>query len=373
MQLIPDWAPNLHPMIIHFPIALISLAVLLDLGSLFFKAQNWLRPSALALYAFGALGALAAYFSGREAADSVDIPSQAYTALSEHADWGLYTLIFLSLYILIRLFLITKPFGASNGGNWLFWGLGAVGFLFVFQTAERGGRLVYEFGLGVSAVAVAPEAEIPSGFQPGVNGSWSWQASENAARDFLRNFTFPGGESEGLQFTTEEKTLVISAEKETSAYMLAAGPITDIELSAEVNLDDFNGRFLLIHHFTGRKSYDFFAVDGASARLGRIKDGKRVIMEEADAAAKGWVALKAVGSKGHFRGYVAGKLVNHGHGADLAAGRAGIFFSGNGKIRLRFVQAKALSEAPVMMNMNTGGDHEKENEKEESDGHGHDH
>ncbi len=374
MQLIPDWAPNLHPMIIHFPIALISLAVLLDLGSLFIKTQSWLRPSALALYTFGTLGALAAYFSGREAADSVDIPSQAYTAVSEHADWGLYTLIFLSLYILIRLFLIKKPFGASNGGNWLFLVLGAIGFFFVFQTAERGGRLVFEFGLGVSAVTAAPEVDIPSGFQPGVNGSWSWQASENAAQDFLKNFTFPGGESAGLRFATEEKSLVISADKDTSAYILAGGPLTDIELSVRVNLDEFNGRFLLLHHYRSSADYDFFAVDGAAARLGRVDEGALVFFDEADTAVKGWTTIKAVGSKGHFRGYVGDKLVNHGHGNEMPAGRAGIFFMGSGKILLQSVQAKALSEAPAMMNMNMGGDHKDGNEKkEESDGHSHSH
>ncbi len=374
MQLIPDWAPNLHPMIVHFPIALISLAVLLDLGRLFLKKQTWLRPSALALYTFGTLGTLAAYFSGREAADSVDIPSLAFTAVSEHADWGLYTLIFLSLYMVIRLFLIKKPFGTSNAGSLLFFILGAVGFFFVFQTAERGGRLVFEFGMGVSSAALAPEADIPSGFQSGVNGSWSWQASENAARDFLKNYTFPGGESEGLEFTTEEKTLVISAEKEIPVFMLAAGPISDIELIAEVNLDEFNGRFLLVHHFTGRAKYDFFAVDGSSARLGRVEEGELTFMDETDATLRGWTSLKAVGSKGHFRRYVGDKLVSHGHGNELPAGRAGLFFMGSGKIRLRSVQARALSEAPAMMNMPMGGEHKDGNEeKKESDGHGHNH
>ncbi len=373
MQLIPDWAPNLHPMIIHFPIALVSLAVLLDLGSLFLKSQSWLRPSALSLYTFGALGALAAYFSGREAADSVNIPSQAYTAISEHADWGLYTLIFLSLYILIRLLLIKKPFANSAGGNGLFFILGAIGFFFVFQTGERGGRLVFEFGLGVKAAAPAPRADIPSGFQPGVNGSWSWQASENAAADFLKNFTFPEGESEALTFTAEENTLVISVDKDTSAYILAGGPLTDIELSVRVNLDEFNGRFLLLHHFRSTGDYDFFAVDGDGSRLGRVNEGALVFFDESDSPVKGWSTLKAVGSKGHFRGYIGDKLVNHGHGSEMAPGKAGIFFMGSGKIRIQSVQAQALSEAPAMMNMNMGGGKGESGKKKESDGHSHSH
>lgn len=34
MNLVPEWAPNVHPLIVHFPIALLFAAVLVDAAAL---------------------------------------------------------------------------------------------------------------------------------------------------------------------------------------------------------------------------------------------------------------------------------------------------------------------------------------------------
>ena len=31
LQILPEWAPNIHPMLVHFPIGLLVIAVLMDL------------------------------------------------------------------------------------------------------------------------------------------------------------------------------------------------------------------------------------------------------------------------------------------------------------------------------------------------------
>ena len=30
MSLIPDWAPNIHPLLVHFPLVLLLVAILVD-------------------------------------------------------------------------------------------------------------------------------------------------------------------------------------------------------------------------------------------------------------------------------------------------------------------------------------------------------
>ena len=64
MELIPDWAPNIHPMIVHFPIALILAAIGTDLLALAIRRWDWLRPATVALYVVGGASAVFTYFTG---------------------------------------------------------------------------------------------------------------------------------------------------------------------------------------------------------------------------------------------------------------------------------------------------------------------
>ena len=116
MQILPDWIPNIHPIIVHFPIAVLLIAVLVDFFSLIFKEKIWLKYSLLLLYTIGALSAFVAFLTGREAADMVKLPPLANPVLNEHADMALLTLLFFATFTLIRIFLFWKGF---NNKYWL--------------------------------------------------------------------------------------------------------------------------------------------------------------------------------------------------------------------------------------------------------------
>ncbi|MCF6353182.1 MAG: hypothetical protein L3J06_09250, partial [Cyclobacteriaceae bacterium] len=88
MKLLPDWTPGIHPLIIHFPIALLSLAVGLTVLAIFYNPQ-WITKSTLGLYVLGTLGALASYISGKDAADSIGLNLKAEIAIGTHSDWAL--------------------------------------------------------------------------------------------------------------------------------------------------------------------------------------------------------------------------------------------------------------------------------------------
>lgn len=146
--LLPEWAPNIHPMIIHFPIVLWLVAVLADLVWLF-QTKSWLRNMTITLYVLGSIGALAAYLSGDQAMDIVSVPMQGEVTAGNHSDWGHYTLYFFSAYAIIRLFLFWKQWDKKKWLAVVLFVLGALGMGMVAKTADLGGKLVYKYGVGI--------------------------------------------------------------------------------------------------------------------------------------------------------------------------------------------------------------------------------
>ncbi len=146
--LLPEWAPNIHPMIIHFPIVLWLVAVLADLVWLF-QTKSWLRNMTITLYVLGSIGALAAYLSGDQAMDIVSVPMQGEVTAGNHSDWGHYTLYFFSAYAIIRLFLFSKQWDKKKWLAVVLFVLGALGMGMVAKTADLGGKLVYKYGVGI--------------------------------------------------------------------------------------------------------------------------------------------------------------------------------------------------------------------------------
>lgn len=149
--MLPDWAPNLHPVVIHFPIVLVLAAVAADWMDLLLRRTQWLGPMAASLYVAGAAGAGVAYWTGTRAAATVYVPGMANPMIENHEEWALATLIFVGLLALARL--LTSLRGATASGR-LRWTLALAGLLaavLIQQTGERGARLVYEQGVGVVA------------------------------------------------------------------------------------------------------------------------------------------------------------------------------------------------------------------------------
>jgi uncharacterized membrane protein len=146
---LPDWAPNLHPLVIHFPIAWLIAAFIVDVVSLVLRRAAWAQTTASCLYAAGALSALAAYLSGRQAAAGVFIPGMAQPIVRDHWNWALATTIYFMLVAVARIAL------TLNRRPLAFWqragaaAIGLVGMWLLFHTGEQGARLVYEHGVGV--------------------------------------------------------------------------------------------------------------------------------------------------------------------------------------------------------------------------------
>jgi uncharacterized membrane protein len=151
MNLVPGWAPNIHPLLVHFPIALLITAAALDLVGWAFRRNTPLREAATVLYVAGTGAALAAYVTGRAASQILWFPGMAQAVVREHWDWAFRTVWFFSMMTAVRLLLLRPsrrdPSPALIAALAL---SGLVGIGLLIETGDRGGRLVYQHGVGVA-------------------------------------------------------------------------------------------------------------------------------------------------------------------------------------------------------------------------------
>lgn len=154
LSLIPSWAPNLHPLVVHFPIALLLAAVAADLVDVLVGRPAWLGSAATSLYVAGASAAVVATLTGLQAADTVLMPGMAHPVVQDHRVWALATTGYFSLLAVLRL-AVRGAARRRRGALALLLATGMVGAVILQQTAERGARLVYEYGVGVIGTPAA--------------------------------------------------------------------------------------------------------------------------------------------------------------------------------------------------------------------------
>jgi uncharacterized membrane protein len=147
--LIPSWAPNVHPLVIHFPIVLVMTAAVVDLVDVAFERSAWLKAATTTLYITGALSLIVAFLTGLQAQGTVLIPGMAYPVLAEHRQWAFITMTYCIVVAVLRLVVLRGDEARSRKRRIALLGIGLVSVVLVQQTAERGARLVYEYGTGI--------------------------------------------------------------------------------------------------------------------------------------------------------------------------------------------------------------------------------
>ncbi|MBI4887301.1 MAG: hypothetical protein HY824_09420 [Acidobacteria bacterium] len=153
-SLLPAWAPNVHPLLVHFPIAWWIGAVLADLIALALPRAAWAETTASVLYPAGALSAVAAYLAGRQAAATVHLPGMAHAMVLDHWNWALGTTIGFALVALLRVWVrLARPHAPRRVRVALM--IAALAALVgLKETGDRGARLVFEQGVGTASPRV---------------------------------------------------------------------------------------------------------------------------------------------------------------------------------------------------------------------------
>lgn len=361
--------PNLHPALVHFPLALLPLAAGFDLFAIV-TGRRWFDRVAVVLYAVGAgLGWWAAQVGERAAESFVDLPAAIEPEIAEHSDMAHYALYVFALVLALHVVLMLRDRVSEQVrsrsvrlGVLL---VAGVGFFFLFETAEHGAALVYGHGLAVSPDALmferppltekAEEGASEIGqleLDPaarlvvGDDGSLTWlpvARDREALGTVLFPVTgFPRGAVEAAQTESTEAGLILTV---LDRAMLVFGPdFGDVRVEAELVLDDFTGMAGVAHHVQTAEAASWFetSTDGGVA-LRLSQGGSILTLEDAKTDAPASPVRVAVAvADGHRKGMLNGTVVVHGHIGSPDKGKVGLMFDGKGRVVVKRVSVEPV-------------------------------
>lgn len=130
----------LHPMVVHFPIALLTVGLALEAWAQLRKLDRLADAATLLLW-LGAASAWAAVGLGLWAEKTAPHVPPAWEALYDHKHWALWTA---GAFTALSLWRWTGRYRRWLLLAWLLcWGM-------LVRTADLGGDVVYQYGMGVS-------------------------------------------------------------------------------------------------------------------------------------------------------------------------------------------------------------------------------
>jgi uncharacterized membrane protein len=145
---------NIHPLLVHFPIAFLSVFFALDLVGTISKNPESRSVATWLLY-FGTVAALFTVIAGLIAAESVAHGQNVHEIMERHEQIGISIL---STAILLSIWRIKSGVLPSGGANNFFLFLSALLCLLMMLGADLGGLMVYKYGVAVEAAPVPKDS-----------------------------------------------------------------------------------------------------------------------------------------------------------------------------------------------------------------------
>lgn len=137
---------HIHPLIVHFPIALLIVGFLADTANLLYKKEACLSKLGFYLMLAGTLGSVAAVLTGNfftdELSGSVEVIRQRHETF---ANITMYLMIVASV---LRIFLVYKGKAASRASLGVYI-LYLLGVILVGYTGMLGGTMVFNYMIGI--------------------------------------------------------------------------------------------------------------------------------------------------------------------------------------------------------------------------------
>jgi uncharacterized membrane protein len=150
------WGFEIHPLIIHFPIALTVVGALAILAYAILR-RDWLRWFGPILLTIALAGAGAAYFSGEAAKDRAEHIGVPEAAIQEHEEAAIW-----AIWLVALSTLLAWATHASRRGVWFAAIVSLVAVATIAVASHRGGTLVYVHGAGRVPATSTPGTAPPS-------------------------------------------------------------------------------------------------------------------------------------------------------------------------------------------------------------------
>ena len=139
-----------HPLVVHFPIALLIASLLFDAVGWWWKRPAF-TEAALGIQTLGVLGAIVAVITGNQAEEAVERIPGIHDVLEQHETLGQILLWAGLVVVALRFFFFwRRMLGQPTKAFLMVLSLGLA--ILVGVTGYYGGKLVYEFGAGVDRV-----------------------------------------------------------------------------------------------------------------------------------------------------------------------------------------------------------------------------
>lgn len=353
MQITPDWLANIHPIIIHFPIALIFTAVLFDFFGLINSHKEWLNKGAILLFVLGALGLLAAFLSGQYAAAHLSIPKSLYPALKAHSEWAERTLFFFGFYAAFRLIIMWWNKQRSHVISIIVFLIGFAGLFLIYETGVHGGNLVYNHGVGTNPFIIRQKQRMRENHFKGPdtptvmkNGGWSWEPTVNGPSILESSFDWIIGSAADLrpamQTTGTDTVLDLKALQKPDMFIFK-NPFADAEVTIRYNADKFDGSLSIVYHVLNAGNYQFMTLSKNQLAQGSVTDGNRAVLAKSQVTTKnGFQVMQVVIAGNDIYGKLNKEAIIHTHAASAVAGSVGLRIEGTGTLQLQYMAAMPL-------------------------------
>lgn len=132
---------HLHPMLVHFPIALVTIGFIIDISVMLYKKEVWLTKAGFLLLIIGTLSAIATLLTG--AVFTSEMSGVAGEIKSKHEILAWITVSILIITVSLRILILKKSESQSlKVAALILYGIAAIS---VSLTGFFGGTLVYNY------------------------------------------------------------------------------------------------------------------------------------------------------------------------------------------------------------------------------------